>query len=358
MAQAVILTSCCYAIDGNVSRHASDRGPAVGDRSILRDVAHAAGVSLRTASRVLNDDPRVAVATRQRVRDVMEDLHYAPDLMARSLRGGTDTTIGLVVESIADPFFSELVAAVESATSDDGRSVLVSSTHGDPGRESRVVEELLRRRISGLLVVPTAGDHSWLAGAALPLVMVDRPAAGLDADVVGIDDRAAAVDAVSHLIAHGHRDIAYVGDHSQVATSAARLAGYRQAMAEHGLDVRGGLVHADCPTARAAAAAMSSLLTDTRRPTAVFSAATRCSLGVVPALHERRRTDIALVGFGDFAMADTLVPAVTVVDHSGSAVGRTAVARLARRIKDPNLAPETVHVPVTLLERGSGELRP
>ena len=80
-------------------------------------------------------------------------------------------------------------------------------------------------------------------------MLVDRPAEGLDADVVGIDDQRAAFDAVSHLIAHGHRDIAYVGDYSQVATSAARLAGYRQAMAQHGLDVRDRLVHADCPTA-------------------------------------------------------------------------------------------------------------
>src|SRR3954449_9304623 len=83
----------------------------------LLDVANAAGVSLRTASRVLNDDPRVAPGTRERVRLAMTDLSYTPDLMARSLRGGTDATIGLVVESIADPSFSELVAAVESATS-------------------------------------------------------------------------------------------------------------------------------------------------------------------------------------------------------------------------------------------------
>jgi LacI family transcriptional regulator len=330
----------------------------VSDRSILRDVAHVAGVSLRTASRVLNDDPRVAAATRARVRTVMNDLHYTPDLMARSLRGGTDATIGLVVESIADPFFSELVAAVESATSDDGKSVLVASTHGNPGRESRVVTELLRRRISGLLVVPTAGDHSWLAEATSPLVLVDRPAQGLDADVVRIDDQRAAFDAVSHLIARGHRDIAYIGDYSQVATSAARLAGYRQALAQHGLDVRDRLVHADCPTVRDASAAMSGLLAETRQPTAVFSAATRCSLGVVPALHEHRRTDVALVAFGDFAMADALVPAVTVVDHSGSSIGRAAVARLAQRISDPSLVPATVHVPVALVERGSGELRP
>jgi LacI family transcriptional regulator len=329
----------------------------VGDRSILRDVAQAAGVSLRTASRVLNDDPRVAASTRERVQDVMKELRYTPDLMARSLRGGTDATIGLVVESIADPFFSELVAAVESATSENGKSVLVASTHGDAERECRVVTELLRRRVSGLLVVPTSGDHSALSGAS-PLVLVDRPAKGLDADVVGIDDKRAAFDAVSHLIAHGHRDIAYIGDFSQVATSAARLAGYREALAKHGLPVSERLVHADCPTSRSASAAVTSLLADSHQPTALFSAATRCSLGVVPAMHQHGRTDIALVGFGDFAMADALTPAVTVVDHSGAAVGRAAVARLSQRIREPHLATDFVQVPVALVERGSGELRP
>src|SRR3954462_13818222 len=154
------------------------------ERSILRDVATRAGVSLRTASRVLNDDPRVAAATRERVQRVMRDLRYTPDLMARSLRGGTDATIGLVVESIADPFFASLIEAVEDAGSEQGRSVLVASTHGDQERESRVVRELLRRRVSGLLVVPTAGDHSWLADPSRALVLVDRPASGLTADVV------------------------------------------------------------------------------------------------------------------------------------------------------------------------------
>lgn len=329
----------------------------MGGKSILRDVAEGAGVSLRTASRVLNDDPRVAEATRSRVRGVMRELRYTPDLMARSLRAGTDATIGLVVESIADPFFSELVAAVESATSDDGKSVLVSSTHGDAQRERRIVNQMLERRVSGLLIVPTGGDHSWLDGASAPLVLVDRPAEGLDADVVGIDDRQAAYDAVAHLVAHGHKDIAYVGDYPHIATSAARLAGYREAMAQNGLARRDELVRANCPTAQAACAAMGLLLGRDRPPTAVLSAATRCSLGVVPALHQHLRTDVALVGFGDFAMADTLVPAVTVVDHSAAAVGLAAAARLTRRIAEPGLAPESIDVPVRLVQRGSGEQR-
>ena len=326
-------------------------------KSILRDVAVVAGVSLRTASRVLNDDPRVAVDTRARVQQAMRDLEYTPDSMARSLRAGTDTAVGMVVESVADPFFSAMVAAVEQSTS--GKAVLVASTHGDAERERDVVAQMLSRRVSGMLLAPTVGDHSWLH-TSTPLVLVDRAAPGLQADVVGIDDEAAAADAVHHLVAHGHRRIAYIGDHPVVPTSQARLAGYRRAMTEHGLDVSPRLVRADCPDAASAAAATRDVLAgnDSDVPTALMSAATRCSLGVVPTLHALGRTDIALVCFGDFVMADLLQPGVTVVDHSAESVGAAAAARLAERIAKPDLPPSTIHVPVRLIPRGSGEVRP
>src|SRR6201999_4680317 len=103
---------------------------------------NAAGVSLRTASRVLNDDPRVADATRLRVRQAMLELHFEPDAMARSLRAGTDTAVGFVVESIADPFFAEVVDAVELELSRHGRTVLVASTRRDPGRERELVQRM------------------------------------------------------------------------------------------------------------------------------------------------------------------------------------------------------------------------
>ena len=327
-------------------------------RSILRDVAAVAGVSLRTASRVLNDDPRVAVATRARVQQAMRDLRYTPDSMARSLRAGTDAAVGMVVESVADPFFSAMVATVEQAGSTGGKSVLIASTHGDAARERDVVAQMLSRRVSGLLLAPTTGDHAWLH-TTTPVVLVDRPAVGLDADVVGIDDEAAAADAVDHLVAHGHRRIAYISDHPLVPTSRARLAGYQRAMATHGLNAERH-VRAECPNATSAAAATRDLLAGNGSdgPTALLSAATRCSLGVVPTLHAIGRTDIALVCFGDFAMADLLQPGVTVVDHSAEAVGAAAAARLAERIADPDLPATTIHVPVRLIPRGSGEVRP
>ncbi len=326
--------------------------------SRLLDVANAAGVSLRTASRVLNDDPRVAAETRQRVREAMLDLRFQPDEMARSLRAGTDTAIGFVVESISDPFFAEVIDAVELEMSRHGRSVLVTSTRRDPEWERDVIGRMLQRRIAGLLLSPTGDDHSWLDTRRVPVVLVDRPAPGLSADLVEIDDYRAAFDATAHLIAHGHRRIAYVGDTPAIPTSAARLRGYRDALAHHRVEADERLVNCAAATSQAAAQAVSVMVSGARPPTAILSAATRASLGVVPALHAAGRTDIALISFGDFPMADALRPAVTVVDHPGREIGRAAAARLLARLGQPGLPVERIQVPARIIARGSGELRP
>jgi len=324
----------------------------------LLDVANAAGVSLRTASRVLNDDPRVAPDTRQRVQEAMIDLRFRPDEMARSLRAGTDTAIGFVVESISDPFFAEVIDAVEQEMSRQGRSVLVTSTRRDHGRERDAIGRMMQRRISGLLLVPTGDDHSWLDTRRVPVVLVDRPAPGISADLVEIDDHRAAFDATAHLIRHGHRSIAYIGDTPAIPTSAARLRGYRDALAHHRIEADERLVNCDGATSQAAARAVSAMVSGARPPTAILSATTRASLGVVPALHAAGRTDIALISFGDFPMADALRPAVTVVDHPGHEIGRAAAARLLDRLGKPALPVERIQVPARIIERGSGELRP
>jgi LacI family transcriptional regulator len=326
----------------------------------LIDVADAAGVSLRTASRVLNDDHRVAAETRERVQAAMRDLKFQPDAVARTLRAGTDVTIGFVVESIADPFFAEVIDAVETALARHGRPVLVASTHRDGEREQQVVRRMLDRRVAGLLLVPTSGDHSWLRPEQTPLVLIDRTAPGVRADLVDIDDHLAADNAVTHLIRHGHRRIAYVGDTSAIPTSGARLAGYRAAHARHGLPVDEALIRADNDSSAEAAKAMAELLGDASRTglTAVFSATTRASIGAVPVLHARSRTDLAFVGLGDFAMADALTPGVTVVDHDAARIGRAAADRMIQRLQDPALGTEHLRVPAAIVERGSGELTP
>ena len=262
-----------------------------------------------------------------------------------------------MVESISDPFFAEVIDAVELEMSRHGRSVLVTSTRRDPGWERDVIGRMLQRRVAGLLLCPTGDDHAWL-DPHVPVVLVDRPAPGLSADLVEIDDHRAAFDAVAHLIAHRHRRIAYIGDTPAIPTSAARLRGYRDALARHRIEADEQLVNCACPASQDAADAVSALLGAPRPPTAILSATTRASLGVVPALHSAGRTDIGLVSFGDFPMADSLRPAVTVVDHPGHEVGRVAAARLLARLGQPDLPVERIQVPARLIERGSGERHP
>lgn len=343
-----------------ISRSAIDGNTLMTQASRLIDVADAAGVSLRTASRVLNDDHRVAADTRERVQQAMRTLRFQPDAVARSLRAGTDVSIGFVVESIADPFFAEVIDSVETALARHGRPVLVASTHRDDEREQQVVQRMLHRRVAGLLLVPTSGDHSWLRPEQTPLVLIDRSAPGVRADLVDIDDQLAADNAVTHLIRHGHRRIAYVGDTSAIPTSGARLAGYRAAHARHGLPVHDELVRAASAGSADAARAMTALLDDAHRSgiTAVFSATTRASLGIVPVLHARSRTDLAFIGLGDFAMADALTPGITVVDHDAASIGRAAADRMIERLADPSRRPEHLRLDAAIIERGSGELRP
>jgi LacI family transcriptional regulator len=252
--------------------------------------------------------------------------------------------------------FAEVIDSVELEMSRHGRSVLVTSTRRDHDRERDVIGRMLQRRISGLLLTPTGGDHSWLDQVRAPVALVDRPAPGFSADLVEIDDHRAAFDATAHLISHGHHRIAYIGDTPAIPTSAARLRGYRDALARHRVEADESLVNCDSATSEAAARAVSAMVSSARPPTAILSAATRASPGVVPALHAAGRTDIALVSFGDFPMADALRPAVTVVDHPGHEIGRAAAARLLARLARPGLPVERIQDPgfAAAFERTTG----
>jgi LacI family transcriptional regulator len=324
----------------------------------LRDVAAAANTSAKTASRVINGDPRVSDETRARVEQAVRDLGYQPDPLARSLRRGTDDTIGVVIDSVADPFFASVTGEIERLALERGSTVIVASTNRAPDRERAVLEGLAQRRVAGLIVAPVSADHAYVRMLPCPVVFVDRRARNLDADAVVVDDRDAAARAVRHLIAHGHRRIAFIGDGPDMDTARLRLEGYRLALAEAGITEETVLECRRDDNTGHAAAHTTRLLGMPRPPTAIFSANTRCSLGVVPVLHRRDRLDIALVAFGDFPMADSVTPAVTVIDHAPEVIGRLAAERLMKRLEGDTGGPETVVAPLSLLPRGSGEVRP
>ena len=326
----------------------------------MRDVARVAGVSAKTVSRVFNDDPHVTEETRDRVRWAMQKLNYVPNLLARSFRAGADAAVGLAVPDLADPFFATMTSSIEVDLMRQGMAVVVTSLH--PGADERTaLELLLRRQISGLIVVSVSTDQSYLAPwqERTPMVFVDRPPNGLPGVYVIEDDVGGAREAVTHLASHGHRRVAFLGLSTPIATVRRRLKGYRSAVAESGLLDSADLVCMPAELPAEAAAGLVKRLEEPNAPTAVFSSNVLCTMALVPALQRAGRTDIAVVGFGDFPMAAALSPAVTVVDQDPAGLGRIAVERLLQRIENPGapLRRKTV-LPVRLIPRGSGELPP
>lgn len=328
----------------------------------LKDVAELAKVSIKTASRVLNNNENVAPATREAVLAAMRELKYTPDPAARSLRAGHDNSVGVIVDSIGDIFFSGLVAAVEDVLGKAGFQTLIASTNREVSREIEIAEGFALRRCAGLIVAPTSTDS--LKDARLretPVVFVDRFGELAGSQSILTDDFNLAKDATAHLIDHGHSRIAIIADIPVIETTRDRLAGYRAALTAAGISPDDSLIKSNCVHARDVLPALEQLLALPEPPTAILSTSSRLSLGVVPALHQFGRTDIAFISYGDFEMASSLSPAVTVVDHSSDRIGRQAAELLLdRMLPEHQLETEKdiIYTPAHLIQRGSGELLP
>ena len=317
----------------------------------MREVAALARVSAKTVSRVFNNHPYVAPETKERVESALRELNYVPNSIATTFRTGRAPVIGVAVPDIVDPFFALIARAAETLAGARGMSVVITSIGDDPAREIDVVQALLSQALSGLVIAPVVSDHSYLAAWAgrMPIVFVDRQPIRLSADSFIEDDLAGAHLATTHLIEHGHRRIGFIGDDISVPTAAARLAGYRAALADAGLDPSDELVALGAGNRAGAATAFAELERD--RPSALFCADARSAINLVPLV---RSSDLAVASYGDFPLADMLSPALTVIDQDPSRLGTLAAQRVLDRLDRPNgrFRRRTV-LPVTLIERES-----
>jgi LacI family transcriptional regulator len=327
----------------------------------MRDVAERAGVSLKTVSRVINEEAGVAQQTAERVGEAISELGFQRNDLARSLRQGrSSATIGLVIEDVGNPFYSAIAQAVEQAARTHGCLLITSSCEEDPERERELVRALVRRRVDALLLVPASRDHAYLQrelGDTTPIVFLDRPPEGYRADSVLLDNQGGARSAVEHLLAAGHRRIAYVADPDTLYTAAERLAGYREAMGAAGAEVDPALLRLGSHDAAQAEAVVRELLAlpTGRRPTAVFCGNNRHTVGALRALRGLEH-EIALVGFDDFELADLL--GTTVVRHDSQDLGRHAAGLAFERLDGDARLPRQVIVPTQIVARGSGEVAP
>lgn len=330
----------------------------------MRHVAALAGVGIKTVSRVINGEPNVSEATIERVRTAAQSLNYQPDLHAGNLRrsGRKTQTLGLLVGSVANPFSGAVHRAVEDAAAGRGIAVFASSLDDDPLRERGIVSAFLRRRVDGLILTTVTKDQGYLQPEqehGTPLVFVDRTPVGIQADAVVSDNLAGAALATRHLIEHGHRKLAYLGDQPEIQTARARRRGFFDELG------RAGIATSDIPAIDglrdedSARAAVNALLDSASPPTAIFSSQNLVTIGTIRALKEHgMQHSIALVGFDDVALADLLEPGITVIAQNAQRIGELAAERIFARLDDDDTPEQTYVVPTELVVRGSGEIRP
>jgi LacI family transcriptional regulator len=296
------------------------------------------------------------------VEAAIADLGFARNDIARSLRHGRAGALGLVIEDVANPFYSAIARTVEDAAHARGHIVITGSCEEDAERERQLVLRLLRRSVDALLIVPAGDDHRYLLAelrAGTPIVFLDRPPGGVRVDTVLLDNVGGARAGVAHLLGHGHERIAFVGDLPQLHTARERLAGYRDALSDAGVAVREELVRAGSHDAAGAARAVSALLglPAARRPTALFCANNRNTIGALRALRAAPRP-LAVVGFDDFELADMLPTPVTVVRHAPEEMGALAAEMAYARLDGDGGPPQWRVMPCELVVRGSGEVAP
>ena len=330
----------------------------------MRDVAALSGTSLKTVSRVINDEPGVRDEIAQRVRRAAEQLAYRPNLTASSLRrlDRRTATLGLLLQDLANPFSAAVARAVEDVARTRNVAVLAASLDEDLDRERALIGEFIARQVDGLIIAPVSGDQHFLhthRDNGLPVVYVDRVPDHLDADAVIIDNETGAETATRHLISHGHRRIGLLTDVPTVPTAALRRAGYRTALAAAGIPYDPTLVNTMTATDSDGHAATLKLLTQPDPPTALFTAQNQLTIGAIRALTEHHLNHrIALIGFDDFPLADLLDPPITVITQNVTHIGTHAAHLLFSRIDGHTTPPQRITIPTQLITRGSGEITP
>ncbi|WP_136709099.1 LacI family DNA-binding transcriptional regulator [Agromyces sp. H66] len=328
-------------------------------RATLEDVGRLAGVSSKTVSRVFGGGASVSPETRERVLSAAKRLRFRPNTLARSLRrGGVTNTVAFVIGDLQNPFYFHVAAGIERELAERGLTMILATTDDTPDSEAVVVDALISQRVRALLLIPIADDQSYLEGErqlGTPVISVDRPARDLVADAVVLANRSGMAEAVRSLTAIGHRRIGFVSNPSEMYTLQERLAGYREALREVGVDDTARWERLDNDPSISAEEAVRALLEGDDPPTAIVAGNNRATTGAMRVIRELG-IDVALIGFDDFELADML--GISVVAYDTMELGRAAARLALERLDDPTGFTRLVEIPTRLVQRGSGEIPP
>lgn len=325
-------------------------------RVTITDVARAAGVSVATVSKVINDRYGVAAATAEHVRSVIADMNYESSLVARSLRSQRTGVIGILLAEF-EPFSTELLKGLAAATSGSGYELLAWSGGGGPdghvGWERRSLAQLSGTLIDGaVLITPTL----VVPDAGIPVVAIDPHAGSETHPFVDSDNLAGAVSAVEHLLTLGHRRIGFLGGRPDLESARLREEGYRRTLAAAGIPLDPDLVRVGGYRPETADAPAHELLTLPDPPTAVFAtndlSAIR-TIQVAQSLGLRVPEDLSVVGFDNVPESALSSPQLTTVSQPLHRMGSEAMQMLLTLLRGEPLTVAHRRLPTELVVRGS-----
>lgn len=328
-------------------------------RARIEDVAAAAGVSIKTVSRVMNREPNVRPETRQRVMLAAETLRYTPQASARSLAGNRSFNIALVYNNPSDNYIMGVISGVLDTCACEQYHLMLSPAALETESLLASVDELMARsRPDGLILTPPLTDEpallDRLTELAIPFARIS-PKHARDGVSVAMDEPRAAEQMVEHLVALGHRRIAHIAGHPAHGASAWRLEGYRSGLARAGIRFDPALVAQGAFSFESGVIAAKQLLDLSPIPTAIFAANDDMAAGVLYVAHERGLRlpqDLSVCGFDDTPIARQLFPSLTTIHQPTREMGRIVTQTLLTYLRDPRPA-AAYRVAHTLMVRQS-----
>ncbi len=335
----------------------------------MKDIALDLGLSVVTISKVLRNHNDISAETRERVLKRMKELHYRPNLAARSLVTGKSYLIGLIVPDLVHPFYSQLAKGVSKVLRKKGYSLILSSSEEDPDLEKQEIEQLLSRNLDVFLIASTQGSvesFRRIEEHKKPYILIDRKFAGLAANFIGCDDRLIGRLATEHLIEIGCRRIAYIGGET-TSPSLERLEGYRQTLIHHGLPSPASYIacraHGDDSGDLTGYQIMQSLLQLDPYPDGIFCYNDPMAMGAMKALLEasiKIPEQVAIIGCGNVHYGPLLRVPLTTVDQQSELLGERA-AKLALALGESKgfpQKPRTFLMQTRIIQRDSTQRRP
>ena len=309
-----------------------------GGHPTLADVARKAGVGTSTVSRVINGGNLVGSKTLERVRAAIRELNFQPNQAARILKGELTKTIGLIIPSVADPFFASCAEAAQEIAQAHGFLLIVTCSNNDPRMEIENLNKLIQRRVDGLLLAPAASRNEEIVQilnkTTIPAVSFDRPLYNSSVRAVLSSNYRGAKEATRHLITHGHKRIVCLGmkGEDSLYTNKERISGYRHAMQKSKLIPE---IDVSMKNYESAETILKAYFRGVNPPDAIFALRNLVTIYTYQALAQldiKVPQKVALIGFDDFEWASTLQPSITVVKQQIQRMGKIAAELLFEKL--------------------------